>query len=78
MASSPARISTVERPRFDSAALDALTAAWKHARQVGRPLCTVADRRCVVLPFRVAGLDRILGVVPTVGEAFRAIREEGR
>jgi anti-sigma B factor antagonist len=61
---------------FDSASLGAMTLAWKKAQLLGRPVYTVASTSAVLRPFEVAGLDRILMVVPTVGDAFAALRNE--
>jgi anti-sigma B factor antagonist len=55
---------------FDSASLGAMTLAWKTGQRLGRPVCTVISSAAVRRPFDVAGLDRILTVVDSLGEAF--------
>jgi anti-sigma B factor antagonist len=63
---------------FDSAALGAMTVAWKKAQQLGTPLCTVVTDPVVRRPFEIVGLDRVLMVVGSLGEAFAALRRSAR
>ena len=55
---------------FDSSGLSAVVAALKMLRQEEGQLRLVTDSRRISKVFEIAGLDRIIGVYPSVGDAL--------
>ena len=60
---------------FDSTSLGMVVLALKASRASGRKLGIVASTPAVRLPFEVAGLDKLVPIFATRGDAILATRE---